>query len=384
MSVCNKLDLVFIVPAYIIQDASHAEANAAWEVFGSNVVIVMCWFHLLFNVRKHESLNQVPKSVKDMVIADLTRMHYCLEYEFEPYKAIVMKKWKSMPELTDFVIYIWNQWFIGTFSNWHIFKTPPGFANTNNPMESFNKIIKAIFTHYMEHRLFHFIMLIVDHLLPFYCSIDKEFKMYRVPHKKTIEKAHILFKAKFTMRGEVTCEYRGVVHVHTINFRFKSCSCRWFLAFGVCGHLVAACDLFNQPLEGYTKTKVFVYRARRGRKKKEIEMSAAACSAMPVIEIPVSNAIIESNREELFQRGALSLPLPSLNPSYVPVPDVVPDIHIPDVPVAVACKPVVRSSKRLEKGPVSLPETPKKKGGQGRYHPHLCVYKLMWCVTQSL
>jgi len=149
----------------------------------------------------------------------------------------------------------------------------------------------------------------------------------------------------------------------------------------VCGHLIAACDLFNQPLEGYTKTKVFVYRARRGRKKKEIEMSAAACSAMPVIEIPVSNAIIESNREELFQRGALSLPLPSLNPSYVPVPDVVPDIPvpdipipifpIPDVPVAVADeritrsyknKPVVNRSKRLEKGPVSVAVSPKKRG----------------------
>ncbi len=80
MKVCLRLDLVFVIPAYIIQDASHAEANAAVKVFGSAVKIIMCWFHLLFNVRKHESLNKVTKEVKDMVIQDLTRLHNCLEY----------------------------------------------------------------------------------------------------------------------------------------------------------------------------------------------------------------------------------------------------------------------------------------------------------------
>jgi hypothetical protein len=73
IKVCLKLDLVFVIPAYIIQDASHAEANAAVKVFGPTVKIIMCWFHLLFNVRKHESLNKVTKEVKNMVIQDLTR-----------------------------------------------------------------------------------------------------------------------------------------------------------------------------------------------------------------------------------------------------------------------------------------------------------------------
>jgi len=105
--------------------------------------------------------------------------------------------------------------------------------------------------------------------------------------------------------------------VHSIDIVLKYCTCRWFLAFCVCAHLVAACDKFNQLLEGYTK--VFVYRARRGRKRKEIEMSVAACSAMPVIPIPAANhIIIESRRDELFQLDATSLPLPALNPSSVP------------------------------------------------------------------
>ncbi len=74
MHVCVQVGLVFVIPAFIIQDASHAEANAAWAAFGPQVTIIMCWFHLLFNVRKHESLNKVSKAVKDMVIMDLTRL----------------------------------------------------------------------------------------------------------------------------------------------------------------------------------------------------------------------------------------------------------------------------------------------------------------------
>jgi len=342
-------------------------------------------------VRKHESLNKVTKEVKDMVIQDLTRLHYCLEYEYEPYKEIVIKKWKSMPELADFVVYCWNQWFVGTFANWHIFKTPPGFANTNNPLESFNKIIKAIFTHFLEHRLFNFIMLIIEHILPYYCSIDKAFKLYRVPHKKTIQASHNLKLEKFEMEGSTKCKYYGAAHVHTIDFVLKSCTCRWFLAFCVCAHLVAACDKFNQPLEGYTKTKVFVYRARRGRKRKEIEMSVAACSAMPVIPIPAANhIIIESRRDELFQLDATSLQLPGLNPDFVPecAPGSVPD-SAPDGPVlritraytkkvvqpVVVKVPKTARTKRLVKPSVPVPvvinNSPRKRGRPRKNPPAL-------------
>ncbi len=57
------------------------------------------------------------------------------------FKKIVLEKWNTYPELEAFVKYVVPQWFEGMFSNWQIFKTPPGFANTNNPMEAFNKII---------------------------------------------------------------------------------------------------------------------------------------------------------------------------------------------------------------------------------------------------
>ena len=94
-----------------------------------------------------------------MVLVDLTRLHYCLEFEYEQYKDIVIKKWKSHSELEEFVAYVIPQWFEGTFSNWQVFKSPPGFAATNNPLESFNKIIKARFTNYEEQPLYASILL---------------------------------------------------------------------------------------------------------------------------------------------------------------------------------------------------------------------------------
>jgi len=59
MKICADLDIAFVIPNFIIQDASYAEANAAFSVFGSTVTILMCWFHLMFNVKKHESLAKV-------------------------------------------------------------------------------------------------------------------------------------------------------------------------------------------------------------------------------------------------------------------------------------------------------------------------------------
>jgi len=78
-----------VVPNYIIQDASYAETNTALSVFGSAVTILMCWFHSVFNVKKHESLAKVSQELRDMVLTDLTRLHYCLEYEYEPFKSII-------------------------------------------------------------------------------------------------------------------------------------------------------------------------------------------------------------------------------------------------------------------------------------------------------
>ena len=106
MQVCMRLNIPFTIPSFIVQDASFAEANAAIEVFGSACTIVMCWFHLVFNVKKHESYTKLKQEFRDMIFVDLTRLHYCLKYEYEPFKTTVLKKWTELPELQEFVAYV--------------------------------------------------------------------------------------------------------------------------------------------------------------------------------------------------------------------------------------------------------------------------------------
>ena len=44
-----------------------------------------------------------------------------------------------------------NKKFISSsFTLWQIYLTPPGFASTRSPIESFNKDIKATFTDYIN------------------------------------------------------------------------------------------------------------------------------------------------------------------------------------------------------------------------------------------
>jgi len=385
-----KLDLPFTVPDYIVQDASAAESKAAREVFGQGIQILMCWFHLLYNVRKHDSLKKVSQVLKDMVITDLTRLHYCLECEYEPFKAIVFSKWRSHPELKDFVAYVIPQWFKGTFVNWQIFKSPPGFATTNNPLESFNKIIKAQYTNFDEQPLLASILIVILHMIPFYSGIDKEFLFYRVPHKKTVAIARGLDTSKYSMNGFVECSYQGRIHTHTINFSMKSCTCRWFMAFAVCAHLVAACDLYNYELKGYTKPREFRYRKQRGRKPKALTFteSAFASNPMPVIPLPV---VLEDLRPSLYLIDENNMPgLPSINEDILPTV-----LEAPSVEAVVSTKrtykkkaedqviveprllrsraPAGEKVKRLKKSVIVPPEMKKKVGRPRKNGPALSV-----------
>ena len=113
------------------------------------------------------------------------------------------------------------------------------------------------------------------------------------------------------------CEYQGNVHIHKINFELKSCTCRWFLGFAMCSHLLAACDKFNIKINGYSKPKTFVYRARRGRKQKLVSFTAAAfTSNMPVILPPALE--VQDRHQDLFLIGSNFQEFPSINQESQP------------------------------------------------------------------
>jgi hypothetical protein len=194
------------------------------------------------------------------------------------------------------------------FSNWQIFKTPPGFANTNNPMEAFNKIIKAHFTNYEEHPLLTFIRIVVEYIIPFYSNNTREFLFYRVASKTVIKLAKRIDTSKLEMKGLNECIHNGAIHIHTINFNTKTCSCRWFLAFAICSHIIAACDHFNRELKGYRVSKSFVHKAKRGRKPKSLTFTDQAFRSNPMPIIPL--IVDEDSRESIFIPGIqITLPI---------------------------------------------------------------------------
>lgn len=86
---------------------------------------------------------EVQQSVKDDVVLlrnSLSRL------EFMRVANRLIAKW-NQNGLTEFATYFERQWVTGEFSNWCIYNTRAGVAGTNNSMESFNGILKSIYTH---------------------------------------------------------------------------------------------------------------------------------------------------------------------------------------------------------------------------------------------
>ena len=60
-----------------------------------------------------------------------------------------------------------------------IFHTPPDLAATNNPIESFNKQIKSVFSNYTCTSLFEFLKCLLEELIPYYSISQYEFSLER-------------------------------------------------------------------------------------------------------------------------------------------------------------------------------------------------------------
>lgn len=158
-------------------------------------------------------------------------------------------------------------------------------------------------------------------------------------------------------------------------------------------HLIAACDLFDQQLEGYTRKKLFVVRPRRGATKRAITFTAQAFSdnPMPIIPIPAI-ARVEDQRQSLFLIDTNNMPsFPEINPNSS-----VPTVAAIDIPAEASTEPrvkrkytkkskvvvdtvvvPVKRSKRLQSDPIPIRSEPTptkpKRGRPKKIGPALSV-----------
>ena len=120
IKLCNLCGIMF-EPTFIVQDACVASYNARTVFSHNNLQIIMCYFHVIKNVKENW-----PKELSDMILSDVRILHYSKNfYEFEVNKHKILTKWCSIPNMREFTIYFVKQWLNNQrFNNWMIFNSP--------------------------------------------------------------------------------------------------------------------------------------------------------------------------------------------------------------------------------------------------------------------
>jgi len=252
-------------PDYLMIDASDATYNAVVKLF-PGVTILMCYFHMMQNVIKN---------CRTMVIT---------EDEFEKFKLklyyLHMSKTNSefVERVSEFKIaynhkitkkaydYMMTQWIDNArFSKWQIFHSPPGYANTNSNIESFNRQIKG-FT--QKKKLSIFGMLDKCCEMVHYYSTSQKDKFNEYPRFLEKLNNHAL-KIDQSLFKKITSNKFSYTK-WVINRTEKSCSCRGFLKHAICPHSLAFSHMKDLNWFGpkYQKrSNEFVYKNKKGSKK---------------------------------------------------------------------------------------------------------------------
>lgn len=135
----NKIFDVNFEPKYVIADAAFSIANAAKKVFGLDVLIIMCWFHM-----RRAVSDKLPSFIKDIkkqakCLSDLDHLQVAKTPEiFEKALQLFMDKWRDESE--DLIEYFEREW-VAKCPNWYE-SFAPLVPSTNNALESNNRLIK--------------------------------------------------------------------------------------------------------------------------------------------------------------------------------------------------------------------------------------------------
>ena len=251
-------------PEFLMMDASDATYNAASKIF-PNTTVLMCYFHLMQNVLKNcRSLFKTEKEFDSFNDA-LYELHVSRsETEYSARLVSFQEKYnnKNNRKAYDYMI---KQWISSRFNKWQIFHSPPGFANTNSNIESFNKQIKG-FTHKKKLTVFGMIDKCCE--MVHYYSTEQAGRFNEYPKFKTKlnDAALKLDKSLFKKISYLKYGFKN----WTINIKEKCCSCRGFLKCAICPHSLAFSHLKNLDWFGpkYTsRLNEFVFKNKTGRKK---------------------------------------------------------------------------------------------------------------------
>ena len=127
-NVCSNLNIQITI-SYLMQDA--CKSSALRNSFGNSTIILMCWFHVMLNVKKNFSAYGVPEQIRESVQSDIVYLHYSTtRTEFDQRVNYILYKWQCH-QITLFIEYFKKQWLSPPFENWQLYCRPPGYATVN-------------------------------------------------------------------------------------------------------------------------------------------------------------------------------------------------------------------------------------------------------------
>ena len=105
---------------YAMMDACDPEYNAVSAIF-PKTIILMCWFHVMKNVKENLKSFKVPDELSTMVKSDISDLHCSLSFDEFKYTLERIKiKWSQYKALADFTAYFIKEWchHNGNWSRW--------------------------------------------------------------------------------------------------------------------------------------------------------------------------------------------------------------------------------------------------------------------------
>lgn len=132
---------VEFAPKKMIADAADAIRNAFYKAYTSAELDIMCYPHVLRNVRKFKYNNAINKR---NILRDIHIIHLAATNEnFEHATNLFLRKWKKNEP--EFCVYFKKEW-LGDHKNW--FEQAADYTPShNNHTEGYNSVIKRLHTH---------------------------------------------------------------------------------------------------------------------------------------------------------------------------------------------------------------------------------------------
>jgi hypothetical protein len=150
-----------------------------------------------------------------------------------------------------------------------VFHSPPGYTTTNNPIESYNKTIKAYFTNRLKVNLIPAFK-IFSELIHFESSVDFNYKTSVLVTKTDENKAKKLIASKFVKNGTFYNYTHKNGTISTISCVENSCSCQFYADKATCLHLVRVALIEKKDLPGMNIQNTFSIHKRRKLETKKV------------------------------------------------------------------------------------------------------------------